>query len=141
MGDAACSRTDAVKRLRKVGIALAAICACGWLIYGLISAVKMGWPPDQVALRALCPGGIFLLSAIIAWKWQPIGGVLLFLEGVLVLVGYPRVGSSVCNICLVIAVMGAPPLLAGALLLIGWGRSLEDSQSKASTVGAEAPKA
>jgi hypothetical protein len=96
-----------------------------WIFFGFSSGLAEGMTPSGVLLHAALPGLIFLMTTIVAWRWEWLGGKLLVYEGLLILVIYPAiaVGSmSFSGIMFVILTMALPPLLAGILLRLNWQR-------------------
>ncbi|MCI0691113.1 hypothetical protein L0337_03795 [candidate division KSB1 bacterium] len=78
-----------------------------------------------VLLHAALPGLIFLLTTIVAWRWEVIGGKLLMFEGLLILVIFPVIAAGSIpfgGILFVILTMALPPLVAGVLLRTNWQR-------------------
>lgn len=141
MNNVTCSGPDTWTRMRSVALALATICGCGWLLFGLLKGIADKMPLNEVGWLALWPGAVFLATAIFAMYWTAPGGVLLFFEGALVLVGYPQVGCGFCVTALVMLTMGVPMLVAGVLLIIAWGRSVPQAKPGESPPGAEPPRA
>jgi hypothetical protein len=73
-------------------------------------------------MHAAVPGGIFLISAASAWKWETVGGVLLVLEGLFVAAAYPVWAHGrfpVSTIVFVLSTMALPPIAAGCLFVAG----------------------
>jgi hypothetical protein len=106
--------------------ALAIVWAGFWTWFGLASGISEGQRPLGVLLHTMVPGGLFLISALIAWRWSFAGGVLLLLEGLATLVAYPLMTQGrfpVQTIAFVLATMALPPLIAGVLLLVGGQRA------------------
>ena len=62
------------KWMRYVARALALIWAGWWTFFGLASGLAEGLSPAGVLLHATLPGLIFLVSAVITWRWEAIGG-------------------------------------------------------------------
>ena len=132
-----------VGRMRFVARFLALLWAGWWLFFGLASGLGeeiIGLMRDQpllqdlsglhvgpVLLRAAWPGLVFLLSVVVAWRWETIGGALLVFEGLLVLVAYPLMTYRhmlPVTILFVVLTMALPPLVAGALFLASRRASL-----------------
>jgi hypothetical protein len=53
-----------------------------WLWFGIGSAYVERAGPVNWLIHILVPGGIFILSTLVAWRWPGIGGTLLVLEGI-----------------------------------------------------------
>lgn len=91
-----------------------------WLWFGIASAAAehlgaMNWLGHLVV-----PGGVFIVTALVAWRWPVAGAVLLIAEGLFVAVGYPVTFGRrfpIITTVMVLLTMAAPPIAAGALLL------------------------
>jgi hypothetical protein len=106
--------------------ALALAWACFWLYFGLASGLSERLSLLGVLRHAAIPGGVFLITALIAWRWQAPGAALLILEGLVVLIAYPAVFGPrfpLSTVLFVLLLMAVPPILAGILLLAGGRRS------------------
>jgi len=92
-----------------------------WLWFGVGSAYVERAGPVNWLMHVLVPGGIFILSTLVAWRWPGIGGTLLVLEGIAALGFIGRAflqgrftASTLTLMCLT---LGLPPLAAGILFL------------------------
>jgi hypothetical protein len=102
-----------------------------WLWFGIGSALVEGGGWFNWMMHILLPGGIFILSALIAWRWRFIGGFVFVVEG-LVASGFLSVslisgslhGSTLLMMALTLAL---PPLAAGILFLLHSERSSDAS--------------
>jgi hypothetical protein len=124
------SRPSGSNYLRWTARILALAVASFWLWWGVGSAYIEGF--SWLGLLAHCiPGLLILIGALVAWKWEGIGGSLLV--GVAVLVtafllwaisrgGYGGTYRQVAAI--VWLTMALPPLLAGVLFLASWREHL-----------------
>jgi len=112
--------------LRHVARGLSLLWAGVWLIFGLLSGAGEGARGLLANAPNALPGVVFLASALLAW-WRPYAGaVILLIEGVTLLVGYPllirgRFPSSM--VMLVLGVIALPPILAGLLFLLSRSRT------------------
>lgn len=100
---------------------LSLIWAVFWTWFGLDSGIGEGGKPLEVLLHTAVPGLVFLGSALMAWRWEPVGGVLLLLEGLIVLIGYPLLTQHsrmpLSAKIFVELTMALPPLVSGILFL------------------------
>lgn len=113
------------KQIRKIARVLTILWASGWILFGLSSGLYEGMTPRGVLLHTALPGLIFLLTTIVAWRWEVIGGKLLLFEGLLILVIFPVIAAGsipFSGILFVILTMALPPLIAGFLLRASWQR-------------------
>lgn len=107
--------------LRTAALILAALVTAFWLWFGIASATveQLGWY-NWVA-HILTPGGILLVTVLLAWKWEALGGTLLAIEGIIVGIGYPiltRGRFPVTTVILMLLTLALPPLAAGIMLLV-----------------------
>jgi len=98
-----------------------------WLWFGIGSAYAEGLGPINWLLHILVPSGIFILSTLLAWRWEGIGGALLVLEG-LVALGFVVRASirgtfSTSTFTLTCLTLALPPLAAGMLFVVRWRQS------------------
>lgn len=90
---------------------LLALAWAGYWIYARLSTALLdGASSAGLVVAAINPGMLFLVSVIIAWRWELGGGLLLLFEGALV----PIILSGGWFALLTMAL---PPILAGALLI------------------------
>ncbi len=116
----------ATKRMLYIARALALIWASWWTFFGLVSGAGEGLIGILANAPNALPGLVFLASAAIAWRWDAIGGVVLILEGLLVLIGYPVITHGrfpLSTIVPVLLTIALPPLVAGFLFLASWRKS------------------
>lgn len=104
---------------------LALLWAIWWAFFVLFSGVS---ERASVAGNSLliAPGLILLFTAAIPWRWEPVGGAILVIEGLIALIGYPLVAHdrfSSSTVIFVVLAMALPPLVAGALFLAFWQKS------------------
>lgn len=104
--------------LRSLARAIALLWAAWWTFFVWATVASEGflWPGPAVAAAL---GVLFLGSALLAWRWQHIGGLLLTVEGLLVVIGYPQMMAGVpsATVTTVLLTLALPPLVAGALCL------------------------
>jgi len=100
-----------------------------WLWFGIGSAYVERAGPINWLMHILVPGGTFILSTLVAWRWPAIGGTLLVLEGIAALGFIVRAflqgrftASTLTLMCLT---LGLPPLAAGILFLFSRQSSLD----------------
>ncbi len=113
------------KQIRKIARVLTMLWASGWILFGLSSGLYEGMTLRGVLLHTALPGLVFLLTTIVAWRWEVIGGKLLMFEGLLILVIFPVIAAGsipFSGILFVILTMALPPLVAGFLLRSNWLR-------------------
>ena len=75
---------------------------------------------SPIVLYPVCIAFIFLVSTVIAFKKEKLGGIILFLEGFLITVAYPIISSNlpVNSIIYVLTTKGIPPLISGSLFML-----------------------
>jgi hypothetical protein len=93
-----------------------------WLWFGIGSAYVERAGPVNWLMHILVPGGIFILSTLVAWRWPSIGGTLLVLEGTaalgLIVRTFLQGKFTASTLTLMCLTLGLPPLAAGILFLI-----------------------
>jgi len=101
---------------------LAMLWAAFWTWFGLASGIAEGLSPAGVLVHTAVPGLFFVLLLLVAWRWEPLGGILLVLAGLLIAVAYPLVfrGKPLPMTISVLLTMALPALLAGILFLAHW---------------------
>jgi hypothetical protein len=112
------------KSLRYAGRGIGLAWAMFWTMFGLASGIGEGMNVLGVLLHMAFPGLAFLASVAVAWKWEAPGGVLLLAEGVLVLLLYALLFTTMAfrSVIFIYSAMALPPLVAGALLLLSLRR-------------------
>ena len=112
---------------RSMAWVLVIIAIVFWLWFGIGSAYVERAGPLNWLMHILVPGGIFMLTALVAWRWEEIGGALFVLEGIVALGFIVRAflwgrftASTLTLMCLT---LGLPPLIAGILFLLSWYKS------------------
>ncbi len=106
--------------LRNIALCLALLWAGWWTFFGLASGFGERLSLVGVVVHTAVPGIVFLASALAAWRWTVVGGIVLLIEGLLVLIIYPIMVAGrfpKATIAFVLLTMAVPPLLAGCLLL------------------------
>jgi hypothetical protein len=112
-----------LKHIRTIAHSLMILWVSWWIFFGFSSSLSAGISPASVLLHAAFPGFIFLLTAIVAWWFEEIGGKLLIFEGLFILVVFPAIAAGAISfggILFVILTMALPPILAGILLRTNW---------------------
>jgi hypothetical protein len=103
------------KWLTYAGRALALLWAGTWTLFGLMSGIGEGMDLVGVVTHTVIPGLVFLLAAVIAWRWEPWGASALVGMGVWAMLAYPY-GRTAEGLMM----LSLPPILAASLLLAGW---------------------
>lgn len=111
-------RQGATDWLRRVARGVVVLWAAWWTFFVWASVIFEGVTSNGM-LAALLVSALLGGSAAIAWRWERGGGVLLTVEGLLVLLGYPQAFSHLppLTITFVLLTFALPPLLAGTLCL------------------------
>jgi len=109
-----------VNLMRWIARIIALLWAGFWTFFGIASGLGEGLDPAGVFMHTLLPGLIFLGSAFIPWRWQLWGGIVLILEGLVVLIGYPIMAHGRFELNMIISMlltMALPPLISGILFV------------------------
>jgi len=109
-----------VNLIRNAARALTIIWAGFWGFFALAHLFEPG--PIRLDGLLIIIGFVifFSVSALIPWKWEFIGGILLVMEGIAEAITYPFLKSemSFTVIMQMFFMMGLPPLVAGILFLV-----------------------
>lgn len=111
--------------LRASAVVIASLAAIFWLWFGAASAATERLGVANWVLHILLPGGVLILSLLIALLWEGVGGTLLTLEGLLLIV-YPALTRTTLpnqTVLFLLLTLGLPHLLAGILFLLDHQRS------------------
>jgi hypothetical protein len=98
--------------LRYAGGALGLLWAGFWTIFGLLSGMGEGSGLAGVVIHAAVPGLIYVAAVMIAWRWAPLGGIVLLLCGLGTLFYYSTARTAQGFVTLVL------PAVACAFLLL-----------------------
>ncbi len=99
-------------RLRFIGLVVAIAWAAFWSLFGLASGLGEGLWAEGVVAHAVVPGGVFLAAALIAWRWQAAGALLLVAAASAAAGYFPSAHTAEG-----FAMIALPGLVAGGLLL------------------------
>lgn len=92
-----------------------------WTFFGLASGIGEKMNAAGILLHAAVPGLIFLALAIVAWKWELAGGIIVLIIGLVLFLTYPLVMRMPPTVVVTVLLMLAlPPLVAGVLFVLGW---------------------
>lgn len=113
--------------LRSIARGLMIVTIVFWLWFGIGSAYVENAGAINWLMHLLFPAGIFILSALISWRWGGIGGGLLAFEGILafgfIVNAYLQGRLIASTLLLMCLTLGLPPLAAGILFIIFWKQS------------------
>jgi hypothetical protein len=120
------------KWMRGIAVVLALSWAGFWTFFGIASGIAERVSPVGVLYHSIFPGLIFLVSAIVAWRWGFIGGILLIVESLLVFVAYPIMFGQMPLLIMVFTLLtlALPPLIAGLLFLVSHRTSKKPKSSQ-----------
>jgi len=99
--------------------------AMGWIMFGLISGIGEGLKPLEVLIQVTLPGLIFLITALIAWRWEGLGGTMLFLEGMAISAYFLTSIGAISFVGLYFIFFWAtlPALIVGVLFIVSWRKA------------------
>jgi hypothetical protein len=107
---------------------LALLWAGFWMLFFTAESLVWNTPLDRMIIW-MTIGLAFLIVALVAWRWEVVGGVLLIAVGIVSVLAYysrgPRPISTTTLVTTLLA-FGIPPTGAGVLFLIhhyGIGRA------------------
>jgi hypothetical protein len=99
---------------------LALLWAGFWTIFFVAESLAWHTPVYRMTIW-LCVGLIFVMLALVAWRWEVAGGLMLIAAGVLAALAYAIWGPrelSLASRVTTLVIFGVPPAGAGALFLI-----------------------
>jgi len=104
---------------RYIARVVALIWAGWWCFFGIACGLSEGLGLIGVIIHISVPGLVFLLSAVIAWRWELIGGIVLTAEGLIISIWYPLFAHSFPPSVIVstLAILALPPLISGIIFL------------------------
>ncbi|GEM_PF-5395002 len=116
------------RRLIIAARVLAVLWAGGWTSYVLGTELIRGGSLVEALRPTFWIGPAQLMIALIALRWQMLGGILLILMGVSWSITYAATfGETADVVALAILAFGVPPLAAGILLLVGSRKAREST--------------
>ena len=103
---------------------IALVWAAWWVIFTIRTYIQADTNIEfdlSMPLLAL----IFVVSALIPWKWKALGGILLILEGLFITAAYMEQTPSEqwLSQAAYLVIIGIPAVIAGLLFLIHWFRT------------------
>ena len=106
------SRREGVSPAVWAGRVLGLLWGGFWTAFGLLSGLGERLSVPGILMHAVMPGLLFLAAALIAWRWQALGGVLLIAAGLAAGAYFPW-ARTVPGIL----VLPLPGIVAGLLML------------------------
>jgi hypothetical protein len=103
------------KGLRYIARVIALVWSGWWTIFGLIAGFAEGYSLLGIILHAIFPGVFFLLTVLVAWKWEIVGTFLILGQALLTLIVFWFARTPVGFTTLTL-----PPMLAAILFLADW---------------------
>lgn len=107
--------------MRPLAWTLIVLVTAFWLWFGIASAVAERLGALNWIGHIVVPGGVLVVTALVAWRWQIAGASLLVAEGVFVAIAYPLTFGRrfpLFTTVMVWLTMALPPMIAGVLLLV-----------------------
>jgi hypothetical protein len=109
-----------MKTLEYSARAVALVWAGFWTFF--FTAESLAWHTPLYEMTTwVCVGLMFVILALMAWRWEVAGGLILIAAGVIAALAYaiwgPRELSPAARV-ITLCVFGVPPAAAGALFLM-----------------------
>jgi hypothetical protein len=101
--------------LRQSARILAMLWSVFWSVLGFLSGIGEGGGTEAVIAHTIFPGLVFLAAALIAWRWERVGGLLLVLGGFAAIAMFPFATTAGG-----FPILPLPGLVAGALCWLDW---------------------
>ena len=92
-----------------------------WLWFGIASAAAERLGALNSIGHIVVPGGVLVVTALVAWRWPIVGASLLIAEGLFVAIAYPLTFGRrfpLFTTVMVWLTMALPSMIAGVLLLV-----------------------
>jgi len=109
-----------MKSVEYLARALALLWAGFWTFFFIAESLAWHTPLDRTTIW-VAVGLAFVILALVAWRWEVAGGLVLIAAGVLAALAYaiwgPRELSVTIRVTTLLA-FGVPPVAAGALFLM-----------------------
>ncbi|MGO8671188.1 MAG: hypothetical protein ACLQVD_07490 [Capsulimonadaceae bacterium] len=103
--------------MRPVALGMSIAWALWVLLFTVGEASARNWIVPTIAFVVL------IGSIVTAWLWEPVGGLLLLIEGLAVCLAYPMGFfrfHQLSQMLLVVSTFGLPPIVSGLLYLGRW---------------------
>ena len=107
------------ERMRSLAKSLALVWALWWIFFGVAYAIGEKFSRQALLVLLVFPL-LFLGSAMLPRFSERTGGMVLLLEGLIILIGYPWITYGRLPLFAIVAVLfmlALPPLISGVLLL------------------------
>jgi hypothetical protein len=107
--------------MRPLAWALIALVTAFWLWFGIASAVAERLGALNWIGHIVVPGGVLVVTALVAWRWPIVGASVLIAEGLFVAIAYPLTFGRrfpLFTTVMVWLTMALPAMIAGVLLLV-----------------------
>jgi hypothetical protein len=116
-----------MKTMEYVARALAVLWAGFWTSFFIAESLAWHTPFERMMIWVTV-GLAFVILALVAWRWEAAGGLVLVAVGVFAALAYgiwgPR-GLSVTTHVTTLLAFGVPPVAAGALFLLRHHRGIK----------------
>jgi hypothetical protein len=115
------------KRMRSLAKSLALVWALWWIFFGVAYAVGEKFSKQALLVILVFPL-LFLGSAMLPRLSERTGGIVLLVEGLVILIGYPWITYGRAPLFAIVAVLfmlALPPLISGFLFLAAGRRKIE----------------
>ena len=93
-----------------------------WMWFGIGSALVEGRGWFNWFMHLLIPGGIFIFSSAVAWRWERIGAILFIFEGIVAsgIIVVALVADQLLppTLLMMLLTLALPPLIGGVFLLV-----------------------
>ena len=107
--------------MRPLARTLIVLVTAFWLWFGIASAFAEGLGALNWIGHIVVPGGVLIVTALVAWRWPIAGASLLIAEGLFVAIAYPLTFGRrfpLFTTVMIWLTMALPPMVAGVLLLV-----------------------
>jgi hypothetical protein len=101
---------------------IAVVWSLSWIVFGFVSGIGEGLGPGGIAAHTFIPGFIFLVSTLIAFWREGLGGIIILVEGLIITAYFATRLSSIAAVgsYFVLFYGSIPALLVGSIFIYSW---------------------
>ncbi|MBN2543628.1 hypothetical protein JXI42_12250 [bacterium] len=107
------------KWIRTIGRIICLVWLGWWIMFAVFVIIMDGFN-SSIVFYPISIAFLFMVTSIIAYRNEELGGIILLLEGCFISIAYPVISRNMplTSIIYILGTMGFPPLIAGSLLMI-----------------------
>lgn len=102
--------------MRVLAKVLALLWGGWWMLYATACWTLAGSPVAQVIVNAV-PFALMTGTALVACKWERVGGTILLVEGAALAIGYIVTYERLHDTAMYLTTVALPPIISGLILI------------------------